>query len=62
MRRSPVPVSVTEADLQAFLDELWKRRVAAVSQLSANPTNEEIATAFNALIVAMQARGAMEAT
>lgn len=59
-RRSPVPSTITDVEQQAFFDQLWKRRVAALSPLSASPTNAEIATAFNALIAAMQASGAME--
>lgn len=58
--RSPVPSSITDPEQQRFLDQLWKRRVVAVDQLPASPTNAEIATAFNALIVALQASGAME--
>jgi hypothetical protein len=60
MRRSPVPPSVTDPEQQEFLDKLWKRRLAAVSTLAASPTTTEIATAFNALIAAMQDSGAME--
>lgn len=60
MRRSPVPSSITDPEQQRFLDELWKRRVGEIAQLSASPTNAEIATAFNALITAMQTSGAME--
>lgn len=60
MSRSPVPSSITDPEQQSFLDQLWKRRAAAVSQLPASPTNVQIATAFNALIVAIQASGAME--
>lgn len=59
-QRSPVPLSITDIEQQAFLDELYKRRVAAIDTLSASPTTTEIATAFNALIAAMQASGAME--
>lgn len=59
-RRSPVPLSITDIEQQAFFDQLWKRRLAAIAPLSASPTTTEIATAFNALIAAMQASGAME--
>lgn len=60
MNRSPVPSSITDPEQQRFFDQLWKRRIAAVDQLAASPTTTEIATAFNALITAMQASGAME--
>ena len=59
-RRSPVPPSITDPEQQAFFDQLWKRQLEAIEPLSASPTNAEIATAFNALLTAMQASGAME--
>ena len=58
--RSPVPLSITDPEHQIFLDRLWKRKVAAITPLGASPTNAQIATAFNALLAAMQASEAME--
>lgn len=60
MSRSPVPSAITDPEHQSFLDELWKRRVAAQTALGASPTTTELATAFNALIAAMQSSGSME--
>ena len=59
-QRSPVQSSITDPETLNFLDQLWKRRVAAIDTLAATPTTTQIATAFNALIAAMQASGAME--
>jgi hypothetical protein len=60
MSRSPVPSTITDPEHQSFLDDLWKRRIAAQTALDASPTNAELATAINALIAAMQSSGAME--
>lgn len=60
IKRSPIPPSINDPTQIAFLDDLYRRQVAAVDQLGAAPTNAEIATAFNALITAMQASKAME--
>lgn len=60
MSRSPIPSTITDPEQQSFLDELWKRRIAAQTQLAASPTTTELATALNALIAAMQSSGAME--
>jgi hypothetical protein len=58
--RSPVPLSITDPEQQIFLDRLWKRKVAAITPLGASPTTAQIATAFNALLAAMQDSGAMD--
>lgn len=58
--RSPVPLSIADPEHVIFLDRLWKRKVAAITPLGASPTTAEIATAFNALLVAMQDSGAMD--
>jgi hypothetical protein len=60
MRRSPVPLSITDPDEQEFLDKLYKRVLPAQDDLPASPTNAEIATAWNAMLAAMRASGAME--
>jgi hypothetical protein len=62
IKRSPIPPSITDPAELAFFDDLYRRQVAAVAQLGAAPTNAEIATAFNALIIAMQASKAMESS
>lgn len=58
--RSPVPPSFTDPEQQAFLDDLYRRQIAAIDDLAASPTTTEIATAFNALLAAMRASKAME--
>jgi hypothetical protein len=60
--RSPVPSVVIDPEHQSFLDDLYKRRVAAVSRVASTASASELATAFNALITAMQTSGAMEST
>ncbi len=59
IKRSPVPPSVTDQAVAALFDELYRRRVAAIDNLPATPTTTQIATAFNALLAAMRASGAM---
>ena len=59
-QRSPIPLSITDIEQQAFLDELYKRRLSAISQISASASTSDIINKVNALIAAMQASGAME--
>jgi hypothetical protein len=60
MRRSPVPLSITDPDEQEFLDKLYKRVLPAMDDLPASPTTTEIATFINAWLAAMRANGSLE--
>lgn len=60
--RSPVPPSFIDPQQQSFLDDLYRRRVSAISSVASTATASELATAFNALVAAMKASNAMEST
>jgi hypothetical protein len=62
-RRTRVPSAFSaDPETENWADRIEKRKVAAVSQLSSTATAAQIATAFNALVTAMQTSGAMEST
>lgn len=62
MPQSKIGADHAPAEWRGYWAGIEKKTAAVVSPLGAAPTNAQIATAFNALLTALQAVGLMKET